>query len=238
MEAAIADVDEGGDSSRVDARRSATENLPLRQRRDLWDCDTQPGGLQLRFHRVDCGVELDRADEREVGSGVKVPHDRRDEVRGVDSDRDEDVECFDLGDVNWDQTRVRIVYQQVAAERARREVVDAARAVCDVAHDHGLGTFAERLDYISDGAGEQQQALRHLQCHPGSLCFADIVDRLVDFEVVVGWEEPNRCVERRVVEDLEWDLGYCPAAGAAGFGGDCQGWVSEIWNGLAKGHVR
>lgn len=44
----------------------------------------------------------------------------------------------------------------------------------------------------------------------------------MDFEVVVGREEPDRCVERGVIEDLGRDLGYCPAACATWFGGYCE----------------
>lgn len=115
-----------------------------------------------------------------------------------------------------------VVHQQVAAERARREVIDAARAVCHVAHDNRLGPRTERLDDVGDSAREQQQALGHLQCHPRRLRFADVMDRLVDFEVVVGRQEPDRCVERGVVENLGRDLGYCPATCVPRLRGYCR----------------
>lgn len=62
--------------------------------------------------------------------------------------------------------------------------------------------------------------------------FADVMDCLVDFEVVVGREEPNCCVERGVVKDLGWDLGYCPAARATGLWGHCRGAGSVSGKGM------
>lgn len=69
---------------------------------------------------------------------------------------------------------------------------------------------------------------------------ADVMDSFVDFEVVVGREEPNCCIERGVVENLGWDLGYCPTTRATGLWGYCgEGWVSERErSGLVEGYVR
>lgn len=62
------------------------------------------------------------------------------------------------------------------------------------------------------------------------------MDRFVDFEVVVGREEPDCCVERGVVEDLGRDLSYCPATCTPrlrGYYG--AGLVGGICNGLTRG---
>lgn len=80
-----------------------------------------------------------------------------------------------------------VVHEEVAAERARSVVVNAACAVCDVTHDEGFHAGAEGLDDVGEGAGEEEEALGHLQGHPRRRGLADVVDGLVDFEVVVGW---------------------------------------------------
>lgn len=75
-------------------------------------------------------------------------------MRGVDADIDEDVESFDLCDVYWDETAVRVVDKEIATQGARGIVVDAAGAVCDVSHDEGFCSWAELGDDIGDGGCE------------------------------------------------------------------------------------
>ena len=56
------------------------------------------------------------------------------------------------------------MHEQQAAERGGAQVVDAARAVRHVAHDHAFDC-REALEDVSDRARVQQQALGHLQRH-------------------------------------------------------------------------
>ena len=76
------------------------------------DRDGGRGGV----HRA---AELDRAAERELLVGAKVELHRVDEVREVDLDLDEDVHHLERHPVDRHEARVRVVHEQLAAERRR-----------------------------------------------------------------------------------------------------------------------
>lgn len=152
------------------------------------------------------GVELDRADHCDCLAGGEVAGDSREEVRGVDGDVDEDVEGGDLGDGDGDEAGVRVVHEEVAGEGAGREVVDAAGAVGDVAHDDGFDARAELGEDVGDGGGEEEEAFGHLEGYFGGAVGADAVDGFVEFEGVVGGEEGDGRVDVGIVEDLRRDL--------------------------------
>lgn len=60
------------------------------------------------------------------------------ELPRVDGDLDEDVEDGDGGGVYGDEAAVAEMHEEVRVERARREVVDAAGPVGDVAEDEAV----------------------------------------------------------------------------------------------------
>ena len=58
-----------------------------------------------------------------------------------------------------------VVHHEFAAQGARGEVVDAAGAVGDVAHDDGVRARVLRDD-VGDGRPEHAEALGELKRHP------------------------------------------------------------------------
>ena len=94
------------------------------------------------------------------------------------------------------------MHQQVAAQGSRRQVVDAAGAVRDVAHHDGFGARAEALDDVAQRRGEHEQALGHLQRHAPRPRAADPVDRLGDLERVVGRQQRDGRLQVCVLEQL------------------------------------
>ena len=63
------------------------------------------------------------------------------------------------------EAAVSVVDEELAVERARRVVVDAAGAVGDVGHDDRVGARV-LLDDVGQRRREHRQALRQLQRHP------------------------------------------------------------------------
>lgn len=135
--------------------RRAAEDLALAEGCDLRDQDVEAGAFEEWFDGVERGVELDGADHGDCFSGLEVALQRREEVGSVDADVDEDVESLDLCDVDGYEAAVRVVDQDVASERSGGVVVYAACAVGDVAHDEGLGPWAELRQDVGDGGGEE-----------------------------------------------------------------------------------
>ena len=119
MESAIAEIEDRvrgvweGDSSEVG--RSAAEDFAAREWCDLRDLDGAALGAQRGRDLVDRGVELDCADQREGGGGLEVAVDCGEEVRDVDGDVDEDVQCFDRRDGHGDQAAVGVMDEEVAS---------------------------------------------------------------------------------------------------------------------------
>lgn len=137
---------------------------------------------------------------------------------GVNADGDEYVECLDSRDINGDEAGVGVVDEEVTGEGACREVIDAASAIGHIAHDDRFGPGTKGLDYVRYCTCEEEEPFGHLQADAGRAGFADVVDCLVDFEVVVGGEEGDGGIEGWVVEDFRWNLVYCAAAYSAGLG--------------------
>jgi hypothetical protein len=103
------------------------------------------------------------------------------------------------------QTAVPIVYHHVAAESHSSVVVNAARAIRDITHDdsqsirksiEGNSSAAIRrrkeaftcapLDDVCDCAREHLETLGHLECDHFRPVLADVMNRLVDLERIVG----------------------------------------------------
>jgi len=64
---------------------------------------------------MECGVELDSADQGYRFSGCKIRCYRVDEVCGVDADTDEDVQGGNLCYRDGDEAAVCVMDQEVAA---------------------------------------------------------------------------------------------------------------------------
>lgn len=203
VEAAVAEVQDEVDAVLVaQARRRAAENLALAERRNLRDEHAEARGLEAAAHAVDGGVELDRADEGHGLAAGKVALQRGHQVRRVDAYVDKDVQRLDLGHVDGDEAAVGVVHEQIAAEGARRVVVDAAGAVRHVAHDERLDSRAKLRQDVGDGGGKEQQALGHLQRDLFRARRLDAVDRLGNLKVVVGGEQRNGFLELGVLGNL------------------------------------
>lgn len=203
VEAAVAEVQDEVDVVLVaQARGRAAENLALAEGRNLGHEDAEARGLEGAAHAVDGGVELDGAHEGDRLAAGKVALERRQQVRRVDANVDKDVQRLDLGHVDGDQAAVRVVHQHVAAQRPRRVVVYAARAVGDVAHDERLDAWAKLRQDVGDGGGEEEKALGHLQRNLGRARGADAVDGFGDLEAVVGRKQRDRFLEVGVLGDF------------------------------------
>lgn len=125
---------------------------------------------------------------------------------GVDADVDEDVEGGDFGYVDGDQAAVCVVHEEVAAEGAGGVVIDAAGAVCHIAHDDGFGAGAEAGEDVGDGGGEEKETFGELEGDFFGAGGANAMDCLWDLEGVVGWEERYCFDDVGVIKDLGWDL--------------------------------
>lgn len=113
-----------------------------------------------------------------------------------------------------------VVDEQVTSQRTRGEVVNAARAVCDIAHDQGGGVRAEAREDVGDGGGEEEQTLGELQGDVPGARRSDTVDAFVDFEVVVGREESDGGVDVWVMQDGVGDR--VQRAGSTAWLGNCS----------------
>ena len=191
VEAAVAEVEDEvyGTMIVAEARGRAAQDLAFAQGRNLGHEHAEAGALEGGADAVDGGIELDGAHEGDGLSRGEVALQRGEQVGRVDADINEDVERLDLGDINGDEAAVRVVHEQVAAECAGGVVVDAARAIGDVAHDEGLDARAELDEDVGDGGGEEEQALGHLEGDLSGARGADAVDGLGDLEAVVGGEQ-------------------------------------------------
>jgi len=147
VEAAVADVEDGvwgfGGCGGEEVRGGTAEDFAAGERRDLRDKNRAALGAQGGGQAVDRGVELDCADESEVGGGLEVALDGSEEVGDVDANINEDIKGFDRRDRDGDQAAVGVVHEEVAAQGSRCVVVDAACAVRYVAHYQGRGAGAE-----------------------------------------------------------------------------------------------
>jgi hypothetical protein len=81
------------------------------------------------------------------------------------------------------------MHQQIATQRSRSIVVDAARAVRHIAHNERLDARAELRHNVRNGRRKQEQAFGHLQRYFARPGLSDSVYCLWYFEVVVGWQQ-------------------------------------------------
>ena len=86
---------------------------------------------------VDCGVELDGADERYCFPRGEVGRYGVDEVLRINTNRHEDIQCCYLRDRHRNQATMRVMYKKVAAQGSGGKVIDAACAIGHIAHDQG-----------------------------------------------------------------------------------------------------
>lgn len=80
----------------------------------------------------------------------------------INADINKNIECFDLRDINWYKTAVRIMYQEVASQGSSSIVVDAASPIGHITHDESLSARAESGQDVRDGSGEKQQTFWEL----------------------------------------------------------------------------
>lgn len=93
----------------------------------------------------------------------EVQLDALDKVRQIEANVDENVlHRHAFGDVDRHQTAMTVVHEKIAAERTSRIVVDAARAVSDVAHDDGVGA-GESVYNVGNDTRVRQQTFGKLQ---------------------------------------------------------------------------
>ena len=115
---------------------------------------------------------------------------------------------------------MRIVDQDVCPQGSGRVVVYAAGAVGDVAHDYRLRAGAELGQDIGDCGCEEEEAFGHLEGDGfyggGGGGAADAVDGFGEFEVVVGGEEGDGCVDGGVLQDGVGDVVKSAGGAAAG----------------------
>lgn len=119
----------------------------------------------------------------------------------VDFDVDEDVEARDGGGIDGDEAAVTVVNEEIGAEGEGGEVVDAAGAVGDVAEDEAVGNGGEGGEDVGEDKRVHEEALGELEGDALGSRGEDAPDALVDLEVVVGRENGDGGVEKRVVED-------------------------------------
>lgn len=119
----------------------------------------------------------------------------------VDFDIDEDIEAGYGGGINGDKAAVTVVNEEIGAERDGGEVVDATSAVGDVAEDEAVGDIGEGGEDVGEYEGIHEEALGELKGDALGGGGEDAPDRFVDLEVVVGRENGDGGIERRVVED-------------------------------------
>lgn len=79
------------------------------------------------------------------------------------------------------------VHEQVGAHGGGGEVIDAASAVSHVGEYDAL-TWREGGHDVADGAREQQETLRQLQCDATRAARSHALNDLLDLKVVVAWE--------------------------------------------------
>ena len=56
---------------------------------------------------------------------------------------DKDIESFDLCDIHWYETAMRIVYQDITSKGSSSIIVDTTGSIGDITHDECLGPGAE-----------------------------------------------------------------------------------------------
>lgn len=144
VEAAVAEVQDEVDGVVVlKTRGGAPEDLALAERCDLGYDNAEARPLQSVLDTVDGGVELNGADHGDGLACGEVALEGGKEVSDVDADVDKDVESLDLCHVDGDETAVGVVDEEIASERPRCVVVDAAGAIGDIAHDECLDAWAK-----------------------------------------------------------------------------------------------
>jgi hypothetical protein len=101
---------------------------------------------------------------------------------------------------------VGVVDEKVAAKSSRSIIVNAASAICHIAHNEGLDSGTELRQDIGDGGGKDQKAFGELKSHALGSGGAHSVDCLGDLEGVVFGEKLHGFLDFRVVENFGRDL--------------------------------
>lgn len=119
----------------------------------------------------------------------------------VDFDIDEDIKARDGGGINRHEAAVTIVNQKIGAEGDGGEVIDATRAIGDVTEDETFRDIGEGGEDVGENKRVHEETLRELEGDAVGASGEDAPERFVDLEVVVGRENGDSGIERRVVKD-------------------------------------
>lgn len=146
---------------------------------------TIPLGSQLIDQPLQGGNELDGAHEQQPLLFGEVEFHRFDEMNGVDLDVDENVQHLNaFGLIDGHQATVAVVHQQIDAQGFGGVIVDATRAVRDVAHDDRV-RVGEPFDDVAQLHREHGQAFGHLERDAFGLHLPQPPYGLGQFEIVI-----------------------------------------------------
>lgn len=164
VEASVSQVEDKVDTLiLVQVRRGTAQDLAFAQRRYLRDEDIVASRAELLRCAVERGVELNCTYHRDRAAGFEISLDGCEEVLDVYLYIHEHIQSLDFRDVDGYETAMRVVDQDIAAERSRRIIVYTACAVRDITHDERARAGAELGQDVGDGGGEEEEAFWHLK---------------------------------------------------------------------------
>lgn len=119
----------------------------------------------------------------------------------IDFDIYKYIECANTCRLDWYETRMAVMHEEVTTQSPRGEVIHTTRPIGHVAHHDRLdmGKFAQDISYH---AGVDLQSLRELQSHPLGLGSNESPHGLYYFKIVVRWQNRNSVLEERILRDL------------------------------------
>ena len=101
------------------------------------------------------------------------------------------------------EAAVSVVNKQITAHGFGSDVIDTARPIRHVTHDYAVAAAKPR-QYVDDGARKQQEAFRELQRDTLGAAAAYSPNGLVNLKAVVGRQQSDGFIERRVGRDVIW----------------------------------
>ena len=85
----------------------------------------------------------------------------------INLDLNKHIQNFPPGLCNWNKTRMSIMYQKITIHQIRGYIINTARTIRHVAHDHRveinlINLVAENFENVGDDTRIQHQSLRKL----------------------------------------------------------------------------